>query len=169
MKSATLRSAIWLTNLILGLLVFSFFCILSTYSYYAYSLNEVFLVEFLHIEVECYPEAWMRNLKFLLAAVVNVFAFYLFWLIRKLLIHIRQYGPFEKSTVAIIEKILTWLVVYGIAELLSKSVVELLNGHLKIALSTSDLIILLLVAIIYILVEIFKYGCDIRREQKLTI
>jgi len=169
MNKSILRTSVWLVNAILITLSIILFCLFSAYSYNAYSLNEVFLIEFLDTGMERYSESWMRHLKLILLTGVSLVSINIFWLARKILIHIRENGPFEPTTVKLTKNLLQWLIIYGVGKVLSLTIVEMLNGSLHITISTTGLTIIFLVSIIYVLIDIFKYGADIRSEQSLTI
>ena len=109
MKSTVLRTSIWLANLILITQVISLILILWSYSYFAYSLNDKFIIEFFDGGIKKYSETWMPKVKLGLLGIANLLGIYVFWLVRKLLIHIRDHGPFESSTVTLLDRFLRYL------------------------------------------------------------
>ena len=169
MKSTVLRTSIWLANLILITQVISLIFILWSYSYFAYSLNDKFIVEFFDAGIKKYSETWMPKVKLGLLGIANLLGIYVFWLVRKLLIHIRDHGPFESSTVTLLDRFLRYLILYGAFKVLGGFLFDLIGGKLQISLNTSGLVVIFLIITVYILVDIFKYGRDMRQEQKLTI
>ena len=111
----------------------------------------------------------MPKVKLGLLGIANLLGIYVFWLVRKLLIHIRDHGPFESSTVTLLDRFLRYLILYGVFKVLGGFLIDLIGGKLQISLNTSGLVVIFLIITVYILVDIFKYGRDMRQEQKLTI
>ncbi len=164
-----MKGSIWVINLILISFLFSLYSLFNMYYYHAYSLNSVFLIEFLDVGIKDCPEPWMANAKILLLALANIIAVYIFWTIRKLLKQIQKIGPFEDPLVSRMQSVLRWTIIFVILKMFASIFIEMLTGDLRIVINSSALVIIFLVGVVFVLVEVFKCGLEIRKDQKYTI
>ena len=169
MQSSALKYAIWLTHFILISLVISLFLLLTMHYYYAYAFNSLFKIEMLNIEVYENPGKNLINLKIGVLALANSAAIYVFWLVRKVLIRIKDDGPFDPMIVNSLRRILNIAIIVVLLNFVASFVIDLFLGKLQFSISTSTLIIVFLISIVFVMIEILKYGIMIREEQRLTI
>lgn len=169
MRPSILNPALWLTHLILLLLSICVLPLLSSYFYPAYSLNEFFKVEFFNIEVEDSLDSWFMNIQITLSIITNLVAIYVFWIVRKMLLAMKDIGPFEIQTVGYLRSISLGVMAVVVLRLATIFAHNLYLGKIWISIGASSLIIMFLIAIIFLLIEIFKFGISIREDQKLTI
>ena len=169
MKSQALRPAIWMTHFIMGSLAISLVFLLSLYYYYGYSINSVVQLEFLDIQADSDVDNWIMNTKIALLAIAHVMGIFVFWKVRKMLLSIKQLGPFDLQIIKQIRLIMISTIIFILFYTMASFIIDLTLGELRIIVNTSTLVIIFLIFLVYLLIEIFKYGTEIKEEQKLTI
>jgi len=145
------------------------FFVIGFYTYSGYGINESFSIEYLKLNVPCYTDPWKNNLVFSLWGVLFFTGIYLFYQVRKVIVSIRKHGPFEDPVLKQLKIIPTLLVINLLLYIITNFVIQFLANEVRIVLSTTTLVTLFLMSLVFVLVEIFKHGAKIHAEQKLTI
>jgi len=171
MKIKALQTSVIIVNAILVLLALGMVVLLSFTTYMAYGFSEYFRIEYWNLSEHVNNIPF--NMRFAVMGfliVENAILFYIFYRIRKVLLQMSASGPFDFSIIKQLKSISNWvptLILIRIIHVFLKGLI--MEGQFTLSLDMSTLYILFLICMIYVLIEVFKYGVEIIEEQKLTI
>lgn len=171
MKIRALKTSILIINTILILLAAGMVFLFGFTFYWAYAFNENFRIELW--DLSDYVNDIPFKLRFLVMAFLileNAILMYIFYKIRTILLQMNESGPFNHTITKQLKSVSNWVPIFigiRVLHIFLKAAIQ--KGQFTLSLSMSTLYILLLICMIFVLIEVFKYGTEIIEEQKLTV
>jgi len=170
MKKRSLKSSIWIVNVILVFLYLGLLMLLSGVFYYSHIIGGDLQFEVLS-KTESFQSLSTGGKMFMLFLYVleNGALIFIFHKLKSFLKVVSISGPFEKSTYKFLKPISKAVIAVFVLKILTVLSLDILNDRISLSFDTTSLYFFLLLSMIYVLSDVFKYGNSLIEDQKLTI